>query len=192
MVNICDLRRFFGKKGHLVLLGGICVISIATCAQASIFSNLFGFSAKYEKKITDLKNSVNKQMSDNRLEVVGLKSRIDKVELNVSAIAQGTANTEAKISGIDRSVKDIKNISSGRDTITKQVNDTKLMKSIFSGIISICLAIIAFMKARLSALSKRNVYLVDSRIKYQNLWLMKLDPEFAKIKKEMENKKCEK
>jgi len=158
----------------------LCLVLLCSApVRASFIDKLFGISAKYEKKITELQDSVNKQMSDNEIEVVGLKSKIDKLEVKMSA----QANTVAKVSaGLDKSIAQ----NAGRDIITKTVNDTNLMKSIFAGIVSICLALIGFMKARITALAKRNKYLVDSRIKYQNLWLMKLDPEFAKIKKEME------
>jgi len=178
------------------------VLFLSTNVYAGIFGNLFGFSPKYEKRINELENSISKQMSDNRLEVVGLKSKIDKLEVKVSAIAQGTANTEAKISGFDKSIKDIKNISSGRDTITKQVNDSKLMAKMFQGqrnsLGAICLALIAALKFVYSGSQKRlkekdehAIKLEVKRQQYRTLWLEKIAPRDAETKKKYEKDNME-
>jgi hypothetical protein len=62
------------------------------------------------------------------------------------------------------------------------------MKQIFQGLSALFMAVISFLTARIKELAKRAQYLEDSRHKYQDLWLMKLDPEFAKIKMDMEKK----
>ena len=96
--------------------------------------------------------------------------------------ASGIEKAEVKAADFSRQT------SVGGNQTNSSTNDSKMIESIFKGISAIFLAVIGFMKSRISHLAKQNDYLNESRHKYQDLWLMKLDPEFAKIKMEMEGK----
>lgn len=162
----------------------LIILFAANCDAA-----LFGISPRlFNKKINEMENSTQKQFSENQLKLTGLESRIEKLEVNISAQAQAVARVQA---GYDRSNTE----TVGRDMIKNTTNDSDLMMQIFQGLSALFLAVIGYMKSRVKALSEqieslfeRIEYLNDSRHKYQDLWIMKLDPEFAKIKMEMEKK----
>ena len=177
--------RFSKRIGYYAVFGGICLIWL-TGQNLQAFS-LLGIEPKmFNRKINEMNESVQKQFSENRLKLTGLESRIGKVETNISAQAQAVAKVQA---GYDRSQTQ----AAGRDITTATTNDSRLMEKIFQGLTALFFAIIGILKALLiaankkeKALNERISYLTSSRRKYQDLWIMKLDPQFAKLKKELE------
>lgn len=156
----------------------IILLILATPARAA----LFGVSPRmFNKKVNEMQNATQKQFSENQLKLTGLESRIDKLEVNISAQAQAVAKVQA---GYDRSVS--QNV--GRDMTTTTTNDSDLMKQIFQGLSTLFLVVIGFFKARINALAKQNEYLADSRKKYQDRFLKMLSPEYKKLVEE-ENQK---
>lgn len=143
-------------------------------SYAGIFGSLFGISAKYEKRVTDLKDSVNKQFADNQLKVTGLESRIGEMEVNMSMQANAVAKVQL---GLDKSNTQ----NAGRDIIKSTTNDSKLMTQIFQGLSALFLAVLAFLKARVNALAKHNEYLTESRHRYQDRFMRLLSPDYNKL-----------
>ena len=139
---------------------------------------LFGISPRlFNKKINEMQNSTQKQFSENQLKLTGLESRIEKVEVNISAQAQATAKIQA---GYDRSNTE----TIGGDKTTTTTNDSDLMRQIFQGLSALFLTVIGFMKAQIRALTKQNHYLSESRHKYQDRWIQTLSPEYAAMAKQ--------
>ena len=178
-------KQFQVRIGYYAAFGGICLIWL-TGQNLQAFS-LLGIEPKmFNRKINEMNESVQKQFSENRLKLTGLESRIGKVETNISVQTQAVAKVQA---GYDRSQTQ----AAGRDITTTTTNDSRLMEKIFQGLTALFFAIIGILKALLiaankkeKALNERISYLTSSRRKYQDLWIMKLDPQFAKLKKELE------
>ena len=178
-----DLRPFRAKMAYLPAFVVISLISLCSVSEAA----LFGVSPRmFNRRTNEMTKSTQKQFAENEIKVTGLEARIGKVETNISAQAQAVAKVQA---GYDRSQTQ----AAGRDITTTTTNDSRLMEKIFQGLTALFFAIIGILKALLiaankkeKALNERISYLTSSRRKYQDLWIMKLDPQFAKLKKELE------
>jgi len=176
-------KQFQVRIGYYAAFGGISLISLCSVSEAA----LFGVSPRmFNRRTNEMTKSTQKQFAENEIKVTGLEARIGKVETNISAQAQAVAKVQA---GYDRSQTQ----AAGRDITTTTTNDSRLMEKIFQGLTALFFAIIGILKALLiaankkeKALNERISYLTSSRRKYQDLWIMKLDPQFAKLKKELE------
>ena len=120
-------RRFSKRIGYYAVFGGICLIWL-TGQNLQAFS-LLGIEPKmFNKKINEMRDSTQKQFSENEVKLTGLESRIDKVETNISAQAQVIAKVQA---GYDRSQ------TAGRDITTTVYNDPKILQLIIGTLFAI-------------------------------------------------------
>jgi len=91
-----------------------------------------------------------------------------KVEANAQASAQAIAGVNNKVSNTSEQIGEMRDKITNINTTSSVVNDTDLLKEIFKGIIGVCLAIIGFMKAALSAKEKHIKALIASNDKKED------------------------
>jgi len=201
-------------------LSFVLIVMFGLSARGECFSlnplKLFGLlGGKTEIKTTVQKDSINKEMSDNKLELATLKNSIldlkeaikvtansnielkNQLQMKNEMIANLKAEVKMKNVAYDKSVNETRTLKAERDIITNQVNDTKLMLAIFKGLLStlgaVIIALIAAIKFVYSGMLKRlrekdnyNLKLEKKRHEYRALYLEKISPADAKRKQEYE------
>ena len=163
------------KKIMLILF----ILSIPIYSEAGFnpFKWLFGGGPKIDvSKRENVKTGVtdgSKVASD-----IEILSKLDKIMEKIEVNATVNADLEAKITGLDKSIK------SGRDTIQINKNDAKLMAYIIGGILTTLSGIITGLITVITLLIRK---VFKNQIGSLKLWLSNLQEEKRRYAKELDD-----